>query len=145
MQQTLKSRAFRLDQTWELDHGRGPALRRLFPAADVPVVQLSLDCTQQPALHFALAGPLRSLRSAGIIIVGSGHVVHNLCRIVWPDAAFDWAAEFDETIKKLILSGDHDAIVHYEALGENAPLSIPTNEHFLPLLYVLSLRNRRSR
>jgi 4,5-DOPA dioxygenase extradiol len=115
-------------------------LCRLFPAADVPVVQLSLDRTQGAAHHYALAGELRALRKKGILILGSGNVVHNLYKLVWQDIAFDWAAQFDETVKRLILSGDRDALIHYEDLGKNARLAIPTNEHFLPLLYVLALR-----
>jgi 4,5-DOPA dioxygenase extradiol len=142
VRQTLKSKEVRPDGKWGLDHGTWAVLCRLFPAADVPVVQLSLDRTQGAAHHYALAGPLRALRRKGILILGSGNVVHNLYRLVWQDRAFDWAAEFDETVKRLILSGDHDALVHYEALGENAPLAIPTNEHFLPLLYVLALRQQ---
>jgi 4,5-DOPA dioxygenase extradiol len=143
VQQTLKSKEVRPDRKWGLDHGTWAVLCRLFPAADIPVVQLSLDRTKGAAHHYALAGPLRALRRKGILILGSGNVVHNLYRLVWQERAFDWASEFDETVKRLILSGDHDALVHYEGLGENASLAIPTNEHFLPLLYVLALREER--
>ena len=142
VQHTLKSTDVRPDREWGLDHGTWAVLCRLFPAADIPVVQLSLDRTQGAAHHYALAGPLRALRRKGILILGSGNVVHNLYKLVWQDTTFDWAAQFDETVKRLILSGDHDALVHYEGLGENAPLAIPTNEHFLPLLYVLALREQ---
>jgi 4,5-DOPA dioxygenase extradiol len=140
VQQTLKSKVVRPDGKWGLDHGTWAVLCRLFPAADVPVVQLSLDRTQGAAHHYALAGELRALRRKGILILGSGNVVHNLNKLVWQDIAFDWAAQFDENVKRLILSGDRDALIHYEDLGKNARLAIPTNEHFLPLLYVLALR-----
>jgi len=142
VQQTLKSKEVRPDRKWGFDHGTWAVLCRMFPAADIPVVQLSLDRMQGAPHHYALGAELRALRKKGILILGSGNVVHNLYKLVWQDRAFDWAAEFDETVKRLILSGDHDALVHYEGLGENAPLAIPTNEHFLPLLYVLALREQ---
>ena len=142
VQQTLKSGEVRPDRKWGLDHGTWAVLRRLFPESDIPVVQLSLDRTQGAEHHYALAGELLALRKKGILILGSGNVVHNLYRLVWQDIAFDWAAEFDETVKRLILSGDHDTLIHYETLGGKAPLAIPTNEHFLPLLCTLSLRQK---
>jgi 4,5-DOPA dioxygenase extradiol len=89
-----------------------------------------------------LGKELASLRNKGILIVGSGNIVHNLGRVVWNDQAYDWAIEFDATIKQLILSGDHDSIVHYQKLGQVARLAIPTNEHFLPLLYILALQDK---
>lgn len=130
------------DTKWGLDHGTWAVLRRLFPGADIPVVQLSLDRTQGAGYHYALGLGLQSLRRRGILILGSGNVVHNLHRLVWEDAAFDWAAEFDETVKRLILAGDHEALVRYQDLGPNARLAIPTNEHFLPLLCALALRQK---
>lgn len=140
VQETLRPAAVLPDRTWGLDHGTWAVLRRLFPAADIPVVQLSLDRTQGADYHYALGGTLQSLRRRGILILGSGNVVHNLYRIVWQDTAFDWATEFDETVKRLILEGDHDALIRYRDLGPTVRQAIPTNEHFLPLLYVLSLR-----
>jgi 4,5-DOPA dioxygenase extradiol len=128
------------DSGWGLDHGAWSVLRRMYTAADVPVVQLSLDRTKEPAFHYALGRELSPLRENGVLIVGSGNLVHNLGRMVWQDTAFDWAVEFDERMKRLILSGDHAGIVRYPELGPTARLSVPTNEHFLPLLYVLALQ-----
>ena len=141
-QETVQKAQVRLDQAWGLDHGVWAVLSRLFPNADVPVVQFSLDRTQAPAFHYALGKELRALRDKGILIIGSGNIVHNLRMMAWQDEAYDWAIEFDETIQQLILSGDHDSIVHYQNLGQAARLSVPTNEHYLPLLYVLALQDK---
>ena len=130
----------RLDREWGLDHGAWSVLCRMFPRGDIPVVQLSLDRTRGAAVHYALGRSLTNLRKQGILIVGSGNIVHNLRRMVWLDTAYEWAVEFDDIVRSRILSGDHDAIVRYEALGEAARMAVPTNEHFLPLLYVLALQ-----
>jgi 4,5-DOPA dioxygenase extradiol len=131
-----------LDQSWGLDHGAWSVLSRMFPGADIPVVQLSLDYTQPPAYHYALGRALQPLRKRGVLIVGSGNIVHNLraARLDDEQGAYDWAREFDETARRLIVAGDHQALVDYERLGQSARLSIPTNEHYLPLLYVLGLQ-----
>lgn len=130
------------DASWGLDHGAWSVLIRMFPQADIPVVQLSLDHTQPPAYHYALGQALRPLRNRGVLIVGSGNVVHNLraARLDDEHGAYDWAREFDETARRLILAGDHRSLVNYESLGPSAQLAIPTNEHYLPLLYILGLR-----
>lgn len=137
---TVGKTAVRLDEDWGLDHGTWSVLCRMFPAADIPVVQLSLNRTQDAAFHYALGRDLRGLRERGVLVVGSGNIVHNLRLMTWKDTAFDWALEFDDTVKRLILSGDHDAIINYDRLGQAANRSIPTNEHFLPLLYILALQ-----
>jgi 4,5-DOPA dioxygenase extradiol len=142
VQGTVSKVQVRADLNWGLDHGTWSVLCRMFPDADIPVVQLSLDRTREPADHYELGKELASLRNKGILIVGSGNIVHNLGRVVWNDQAYDWAIEFDATIKQLILSGDHDSIVHYQKLGQVARLAIPTNEHFLPLLYILALQDK---
>jgi 4,5-DOPA dioxygenase extradiol len=129
-----------LDQTWGLDHGAWSVLCRMFPNADVPVIQLSLDETQPPAFHYALGQELRPLRQRGVLILGSGNIVHNLRMAFFQDEAYDWALEFDQLAKKLIETGDHAALVNYEGLGRAASLAIPTNEHYLPLLYVLAVQ-----
>jgi 4,5-DOPA dioxygenase extradiol len=129
-----------LDQSWGLDHGTWSVLTKMFPDADIPVIQFSLDRTQDPEYHYALGQELRDLRKRGVLIIGSGNIVHNLRAIQFDGAAFDWAVEFDETIKNLILDGNHRDIVHYEQFGSAARLAIPTNEHYLPLLYVLGLQ-----
>jgi 4,5-DOPA dioxygenase extradiol len=141
--QTVQKTQIGLDQTWGLDHGTWSVLCRMFPKADVPVIQLSLDKTKSPAYHYALGKELYSLRKKGILIVGSGNIVHNLRMIVWQDKAHNWAVEFDEKIKQLILAGDHAAIINYQKFGQVAELAIPTNEHYLPLLYTLGLKDEK--
>lgn len=138
VQQFLAPVKIELDQEWGLDHGAWSVLRRMFPQVGIPVVQLSLDIHLTPAEHYALARGLAALRRRGVLILGSGNMVHNLRMAVFEDRAYDWAVQFDETLRGLILSGDHDALMHYENLGTPARLSIPTNEHYLPLLYVLA-------
>ena len=140
VRETVRMSKVRPDPDRGLDHGAWSVLRRMFPEADIPVVQLSLDRAKDPAFHYELGKELACLRREGVLIVGSGNIVHNLGVIVWEDTAYDWAVEFDETVKRLILAGGHDEIVHYPDLGRAARLSVPTNEHFLPLLYVLALR-----
>ena len=130
----------RTDVEWGLDHGTWSVLRHVFPAADIPVVQLSIDATQPPAFHYELGRRLRPLRDEGILVVGSGDVVHNLHAYAWgrhPVAAFDWALRFEAKVRELVLQGNHRALVDYEALGRDAELSVPTPDHYLPLLYVL--------
>ena len=137
-QATVMQTAVQFDHRWGLDHGAWSVLCRLFPHADVPVIQLSLDRRQTPAEHYALGKELRTLRNKGVLIVGSGNLVHNLGMITWQDNAYDWAIEFDAAITRAIQTGDHAAIMHYAKLGHVARLALPTNEHFLPLLYVLA-------
>lgn len=130
----------RADLSWGLDHGTWSVLRHVFPSADVPVVQLSIDETQAPAFHYELGQRLRPLRDEGILLMGSGNIVHNLHTYAWdrrPVQPFDWAARFETTVRNLVLQGDHRPLVDYASLGRDAELSIPTPEHYLPLLYVL--------
>jgi len=134
-----------MDLDWGLDHGAWSVLSRMFPGADVPVIQLSLDRTKDPSFHYAMGQELRGLRDRGVLIVGSGNIVHNLRMINWEDGAYDWALEFDAKIKERILSGDHESIVHYDRLGRTAALAVPTNEHYLPLLYILALQDAGDR
>ena len=140
VRESVQKTEVRLNHDWGLDHGAWSVLCRMFPAAAIPVVQLSLDRTKDAAFHYALGRELRTLRSQGVLILGSGNIVHNLGLIRWRDTAYDWAVEFDKAMKSLILSRDHDAVVRYDRLGRTAQLSVPTNEHFLPLLYVLGLQ-----
>jgi 4,5-DOPA dioxygenase extradiol len=142
-QSTVHKALVKLDSNWGLDHGTWSVLVRMFPAADIPVVQLSLDHTQRPEYHYALAIELGALRKRGVLVVGSGNIVHNLGLLAFDNKTYDWAIEFDEMIKRLILAGNNDAVVHYEKLGRAAELSIPTNEHYLPLLYTLALRGEQ--
>lgn len=134
-----------LDQKWGLDHGCWSVVKHLYPAADVPVIQMSLDYYQSPQAHYDLAKELTSLRKKGILIVGSGNLVHNLQRVARDKMnevgfAFDWATEANETMKKYILSGDHHKLINYKTQGRAFDLAIPTPEHFLPLLYILALK-----
>ena len=131
-----------LDSEWGLDHGAWAVLCQMYPKADVPVVQLSLDQRQPPAAHYQLGRQLRTLRKKGVLILGSGNIVHNLREIAWQDTAYDWALEFDTKVGELILSGDHKAIVDYSKLGRTARLAVSTLEHYLPLLYVLGAQDK---
>ncbi len=132
-----------LDNSWGLDHGTWSVLRHVYPKADVPVVQLSIDETKAAAFHFEIGKKLAPLRDDGILIVGSGNIVHNLESYAWGRQAFggyDWAVRFEHTAREMILAADFAPLVNYETLGTDAALSIPTPEHFLPLLYVLGAR-----
>ena len=134
-----------LDDKWGLDHGSWSVIKHLYPEADVPVVQLSLDYSRSPGEHFDLAGELLSLRRKGVLIIGSGNIVHNLGMISWErmnEAGFgyDWALEANEKIKDFIYSNDHNSLINYKLQGRAMDLAIPTPEHFLPLLYILALR-----
>lgn len=130
----------RADLSWGLDHGTWSVLRHVFPDADVPVVQLSIDESQPPAFHYELGRRLRPLRDEGILLIGSGNVVHNLHTYAWGRRQvepFDWALRFETRVRELMLQGNHEALTDYESLGRDAELSIPTPDHYLPLLYVL--------
>jgi len=127
-----------LDQQWGLDHGAWGVLKPMFPEADIPVVQLSMDYSRPPAEHYALAAQLRGLRERGVLIVGSGNIVHNLRmmqRSAPNDQAYDWTIEFDETVAGWMAEGDLGQLQHFLALGSLAQMAQPTHEHFLPLLY----------
>lgn len=139
----VKTRTVQEDHRWGLDHGAWSVIRKMFPAADVPVIQLSLDRNMAPAAHYALAQELAFLRRQGVLIIGSGNIVHNLRHAKWDsDDPYDWAVEFDEQVRRLIVDGNHQALIKGEGLGRAAQMSIPTAEHYLPLLYVLALQER---
>jgi 4,5-DOPA dioxygenase extradiol len=128
------------DSEWGLDHGAWAVLCHMFPQADIPVVQLSLDRGKSGAEHYALAQLLAPLRDDGVLIVGSGNLVHNLGRLRWEEnvAPYPWAAAFDRKAAELIAAGDHAALIDYARLGAEAQLAIPTAEHYVPLLYTLA-------
>jgi 4,5-DOPA dioxygenase extradiol len=131
------------DLRWGLDHGTWSVLRHVYPQADIPVVQLSIDETQPPSFHYELGTRLGPLRDEGVLIVGSGNLVHNLHSYAWgkhPLEPFDWATRFERRARRAIIAGDDPTLVDYEALGRDALLSVPTPEHYLPLLYVLGAR-----
>jgi len=133
----------RRDSGWGLDHGTSSVLCGVFPRADVPVVQLSIDEGQAPEFHYELGKLLAPLRDEGVLVIGSGNLVHNLHAYAWgrhPAEPFDWAVRFERETRARILSGEVAPLLEYESLGKDAMLSIPTPEHYLPLLYVLALR-----
>jgi 4,5-DOPA dioxygenase extradiol len=135
----LKGETVVLDEQRGLDHGCWSVLRAMYPDADVPAVQLSQPFGRPPLTHYALAKRLLPLRTQGVLILGSGNIVHNLNRIdVRHAGGFDWAMRFDDEVKTRILSGDHAALADYERLTPEARLAVPTPEHYLPLLYVLA-------
>lgn len=130
------------DKSWGFDHGTWSVLRRMYPAADIPTIQLSLDRQRPPAAHGELARKLRPLREEGVLILGSGNIVHNLPAMRWQNPQpYSWAEEFDALSAELIQAGAVERLADYPALGEAARLSIPTNEHYLPMLYALTLRD----
>ncbi|MEO6461744.1 MAG: 4,5-DOPA dioxygenase extradiol [Candidatus Eisenbacteria bacterium] len=134
----------RLDPTWGLDHGTWSVLCHLLPAADVPVIQVSLDETQPPSFHFALGRRLRPLRDEGVLVLGSGNLVHNLHAYAWgrhPVEPFDWAVRFESFARERILADDPVSLVEYETQGADAVLAVPTPEHYLPLLAALGARH----
>ena len=143
VQQLLAPRAVQSDHSWGLDHGTWSVLRHAYPTAAIPVVQLSIDASQPPAFHFDIGRRLALLRNEGVLIVGSGNIVHNLHAYAWGQPArdpYDWAVRFESTARALMLAGDYGTLVNYDRLGPDAELSIPTPDHYLPLLYVLGTR-----
>ena len=128
------------DLTWGLDHGTWSVLCHLFPQADVPVVQLSIDETQPSRFHYELGARLQPLRDEGILLLGSGDIVHNLHAYAWgrhPQAPYDWALRFEAHVRGALMRGDHAPLIDYGILGRDAVLAVPTPEHYLPLLYVI--------
>jgi 4,5-DOPA dioxygenase extradiol len=143
--ETVRDRVIELDRTWGLDHGAWSVIRRMYPDADVPVVEMSLDYQSSPQQHYDLARELAPLRRKGILIIGSGNMVHNLGLVSWenlntPGYAYDWALEAGEAMRRYIISGDHSPMINYGSQGNAFRLAIPTPEHFLPLLYTLALQ-----
>lgn len=132
------------DETWGFDHGCWSVVKHLYPEADIPVIQLSLGYNLTPLQHYELATELKILRRKGILIIGSGNMVHNLRLVEWSKLnevyAYDWAAEASEKMKRFIISGDHKQLINHQTQGRAFELAIPTPEHFLPLLYVLALK-----
>lgn len=128
-----------MDQSWGLDHGTWSVLCKMYPAADVPVVQLSLDLTQEAAFHLDLGRRLAPLREEGVLIIGSGNLVHNLRTLSWDSttSAFDWAQRFNSTMRECLLADDSAPLLHAMTAHPDVQLAIPTSEHFLPLLYIV--------
>jgi len=136
-----------LDDKWGLDHGAWSVIKHLYPEADVPVIQMSLDYHQTPQYHYELAREIKSLREKGVLIIGSGNMVHNLSMVAWDklnadEYGFDWAIEASEKMKKYILDGDHQPLINFRSQGKSFDFAIPTPEHYLPLLYSLALQDK---
>lgn len=131
-----RSTRIRPDRSWGLDHGAWSVLCRMYPLADIPVVQVSLDAGAPPDFHYGLGRELGGLRKEGILLIGSGNMVHNLRIMAWQEQGFDWAVESDRAMADLIAAADHQALIDYARIP-HARKAIPTEEHYLPLLYVL--------
>lgn len=143
IRRVLAPLAVERDEQWGLDHGTWSVLAHVYPDAGVPVVQLSIDETQPPAFHYGLGRRLRPLREEGVLILGSGNVVHNLEAYAWGAHAaqpYPWALRFERRVRDLLQAGEDAPLVAYETLCDDALLSVPTPEHYLPLLYVLGAR-----
>jgi 4,5-DOPA dioxygenase extradiol len=137
-----------LDHDWGLDHGAWTVVRHMYPEANIPVLQLSIDYTKDAAYHFALATELYGLRKKGVLIIGSGNMVHNLRMVAWDKLdlesyGYDWAIEMNSKFKELISGGSFDRLIRYENLGKEAQLAIPTPDHYWPLLYTLGLKGKK--
>lgn len=147
VKETLTRTEAGLDMKWGLDHGAWSVLRHIYPEADVPVVQMSLDYLQTIRHHYDLAGELAAFRRSGILIVGSGNMIHNLGMVAWDrlnddEYGYDWAVDTSEKMTSKILYGNHRQLIEYHSLGSSFGLAIPTPEHYLPLLYVLALQEK---
>ena len=140
----VKSTKVHEDLEWGLDHGTWSVLRQMYPTAAIPVFQMSIDYNQAPSYHFELAKQLGNLRKKGVLIIGSGNVVHNLGQLNWKNdgSVFDWAQEFDQFVKKNIENNTPDALLNYDKLGKLALMAHPSNDHYLPLIYTLGLRDK---
>jgi 4,5-DOPA dioxygenase extradiol len=142
--------AVELDQTWGLDHGAWTVIKHLYPNADVPVIQLSMDYTKDTQFHFDLAKQLFTLRRKGILVIGSGNIIHNLGLVDFKNFhkdnyGYDWAIEARSKTNQYILENDFKSLIDYQKGGKALALSIPTPEHFLPLIYVLGLKNEKEK
>lgn len=135
-----------LDHDWGLDHGAWTVVRHMYPEATIPVLQLSIDYTKNARYHYELAKELYQLRKKGVLILGSGNMVHNLRMMSWEminGGGYDWALRINDRFKTLILNNEHQPLLTYESLGKEAMLAIPTPEHYLPLMYTLGLKNEQ--
>ncbi|NRF38419.1 4,5-DOPA dioxygenase extradiol [Pedobacter foliorum] len=133
-----------LDHDWGLDHGAWTVVRHMYPEANIPVLQLSIDYTKDARYHYELAKELQLLRKKGVLILGSGNMVHNLRMMSWAminGGGYDWALQMNDKFKSLILNNEHQPLMNYQSLGKEAMLAIPTPEHYLPLMYTLGLKN----
>ncbi len=136
-----------LDHDWGLDHGTWTVVRHMYPDANIPVLQMSIDYNKPASYHYELSKQLEKLRKKGVLIIGSGNMVHNLRMVAWdklnePEYGYDWANEINQTFKEKILSHSHNDLMNYEKLGSAAKLAIPTPDHYFPLIYTLGLQGK---
>jgi 4,5-DOPA dioxygenase extradiol len=144
----VKSAKIEEDHDWGLDHGAWTIIRHMYPEANIPVLQLSIDYSKDARYHYELAAELYALRKKGVLIIGSGNMVHNLRMVAWSrlnetEYGYDWALQMNSRFKELIGNGSHDQLINYQNLGREASLAIPTPEHYLPLLYTLGLKGNK--
>jgi 4,5-DOPA dioxygenase extradiol len=145
VEQTVSQTVVGLDEKWGLDHGAWSVIRKIYPSANVPVIQMSLDYNKSSQSHYNLAKELALFRRKGVLIIGSGNMVHNLGMIAWnhasdPEFGFEWALHANEVFKKLILAGKYRELINYQMLGKEVQMAIPTPDHYLPMLYSLALK-----
>lgn len=142
----ISGTAVGMDEKWGLDHGAWSVIRRMYPQADIPVIEMSLDYNHPAKYHYELGKELSALRKKGVLIIGSGNLVHNLRLVAWdktdePEYGYDWALQANEIFKQLISSNKHKELMSYSSLGKEVQLAIPTPEHYLPLIYTLALKS----
>lgn len=147
IQKNVQKTVISPDHSWGLDHGAWSVVKHLYPKADVPVLELSIDYSKPPQYHYDLAGELAWLRNKGVLIIGSGNMVHNLGLIAWnkmneDNYGYDWAIEASTKMKSFILENDYNSLVNYKSNGKAIELAVPTPEHFLPLLYSIALKTK---
>ncbi|MBL7917783.1 MAG: 4,5-DOPA dioxygenase extradiol, partial [Bacteroidia bacterium] len=146
----IKKTSVGLDEQWGLDHGAWSVVKHLYPLADVPVIQMSIDYTQNAQYHYDLAKELAALRSKGVLIVGSGNMVHNLGMLAWEklnttDYGFDWAIEASTKMKQFIVNNDHKSLINFQSQGKAFDLAIPSPEHYLPMIYSIALKDEKEK
>lgn len=147
IQKSIHLAGVELDHEWGLDHGTWTVVRHMYPKADIPVIQISIDYGKDLNYHFNLAKELGELRKKGVLIIGSGNMVHNLRMVAWdklnePSYGYDWALEMNEAFKNHILNENFDELIHYSRMGKSATLAIPTADHYIPLIYSLGLKRK---
>ena len=145
IQQNINTTSVNLTQDWGLDHGCWTVAKYLFPEANVPIVEMSIDYSKPASFHYQLGKELAALRRKGVMIVGSGNSIHNLRMVAWdkmdiPGYGYDWAIEVNDKIRQFVLEGDHQSLINFDQLGKEFKLAIPTPEHFIPLLYTLAMQ-----
>lgn len=146
--QLITSTNVGLNHDWGLDHGAWSVVKRMYPEANIPVLQLSIDYSKPASYHYELAKEITALRKKGVLIIGSGNMVHNLRMVAWnkfdvPNYGYDWAMEMHELFKTKIKDGDHQALIQYEKLSASARLAVPTPDHYYPLMYTLGLQDKK--